>query len=176
MSAQHGEGIITCVLPVAGTFLTRLLVRVPWEPRAPSSDSVSRKACCSLRWHTCPHSHLPTLTHSHLPALTHLPALSHSHTCPHSLTHLPALTHTPARTHTPAHTHTPARAHTPAHAHTPARAHRLSLLSSRTHRTSHCYRITYRHMERTLSQREVGGIHQAVQEAAVRQLGVEGRF
>uniref|UniRef100_A0A8B9WQX2 Phenylalanine--tRNA ligase, mitochondrial n=1 Tax=Bos mutus grunniens TaxID=30521 RepID=A0A8B9WQX2_BOSMU len=46
----------------------------------------------------------------------------------------------------------------------------------KTHRTSHCYRITYRHMERTLSQREVGGIHQAVQEAAVRQLGVEGRF
>ncbi|XP_069419012.1 phenylalanine--tRNA ligase, mitochondrial isoform X5 [Ovis canadensis] len=46
----------------------------------------------------------------------------------------------------------------------------------KTHRTSHCYRITYRHMERTLSQKEVGGIHQAVQEAAVRQLGVEGRF
>ncbi|XP_045361581.2 phenylalanine--tRNA ligase, mitochondrial isoform X3 [Camelus bactrianus] len=46
----------------------------------------------------------------------------------------------------------------------------------KTHRTSHCYRITYRHMERTLSQREVGCIHQAVQEAAVRLLGVEGRF
>ncbi|XP_015090172.2 phenylalanine--tRNA ligase, mitochondrial isoform X5 [Vicugna pacos] len=46
----------------------------------------------------------------------------------------------------------------------------------KTHRTSHCYRITYRHMERTLSQREVGRIHQAVQEAAVRLLGVEGRF
>ncbi|KAM8901730.1 phenylalanine--tRNA ligase, mitochondrial isoform 5-T9 [Lycaon pictus] len=46
----------------------------------------------------------------------------------------------------------------------------------RTHKTSHCYRITYRHMERTLSQREVGHIHQAVQEAAVQLLGVEGRF
>ncbi|XDB63133.1 hypothetical protein AB1E18_016468 [Capra hircus] len=46
----------------------------------------------------------------------------------------------------------------------------------KTHRTSHCYRITYRHMERTLSQKEVGGIHHAVQEAAVQQLGVEGRF
>ncbi|KAM8901731.1 phenylalanine--tRNA ligase, mitochondrial isoform 6-T10 [Lycaon pictus] len=46
----------------------------------------------------------------------------------------------------------------------------------KTHKTSHCYRITYRHMERTLSQREVGHIHQAVQEAAVQLLGVEGRF
>ncbi|XP_036777102.1 phenylalanine--tRNA ligase, mitochondrial isoform X1 [Manis pentadactyla] len=46
----------------------------------------------------------------------------------------------------------------------------------KTHKTSHCYRITYRHMERTLSQREVGRVHQAVQEAAVRLLGVEGRF
>ncbi|XP_057555073.1 phenylalanine--tRNA ligase, mitochondrial isoform X2 [Hippopotamus amphibius kiboko] len=46
----------------------------------------------------------------------------------------------------------------------------------KTHRTSHCYRITYRHMERTLSQGEVGRVHQAVQEAAVRLLGVEGRF
>ncbi|XP_030894523.1 phenylalanine--tRNA ligase, mitochondrial-like [Leptonychotes weddellii] len=46
----------------------------------------------------------------------------------------------------------------------------------KTHKTSHCYRITYRHMERTLSQREVGCVHQAVQEAVVRLLGVEGRF
>ncbi|KAL4675880.1 hypothetical protein H8959_010025 [Pygathrix nigripes] len=45
-----------------------------------------------------------------------------------------------------------------------------------THKTSHCYRITYRHMERTLSQREVRHIHQALQEAAVQRLGVEGRF
>ncbi|KFO33762.1 Phenylalanyl-tRNA synthetase, mitochondrial [Fukomys damarensis] len=45
-----------------------------------------------------------------------------------------------------------------------------------THRTSHCYRITYRHMERTLSQREVGHIHQDIQAAVVQQLGVEGRF
>uniref|UniRef100_F7H9Q0 Phenylalanine--tRNA ligase, mitochondrial n=1 Tax=Callithrix jacchus TaxID=9483 RepID=F7H9Q0_CALJA len=46
----------------------------------------------------------------------------------------------------------------------------------KTHKTSHCYRITYRHMERTLSQKEVRHIHQAVQEAAVQLLGVEGRF
>lgn len=56
-------------------------------------------------------------------------------------------------------------------------AHSPAFLSRfRTHKTSHCYRITYRHMERTLSQREVGRVHQAVQEAAVRLLGVEGRF
>uniref|UniRef100_A0A5F7ZV31 Phenylalanine--tRNA ligase, mitochondrial n=1 Tax=Macaca mulatta TaxID=9544 RepID=A0A5F7ZV31_MACMU len=46
----------------------------------------------------------------------------------------------------------------------------------KTHKTSHCYRITYRHMERTLSQREVRHIHQALQEAVVQRLGVEGRF
>lgn len=52
----------------------------------------------------------------------------------------------------------------------------LSLSLPRTHKTSHCYRITYRHMERTLSQREVRHVHQAVQEATVQLLGVEGRF
>ncbi|XP_044922898.1 phenylalanine--tRNA ligase, mitochondrial isoform X3 [Mustela putorius furo] len=46
----------------------------------------------------------------------------------------------------------------------------------KTHKISHCYRITYRHMERTLSQREVRHVHQAVQEATVQLLGVEGRF
>ncbi|XP_020829478.1 phenylalanine--tRNA ligase, mitochondrial isoform X1 [Phascolarctos cinereus] len=46
----------------------------------------------------------------------------------------------------------------------------------KTQRVSHCYRITYRHMEKTLTQEEVTHIHQAVQEGAVRLLGVEGRF
>ncbi|KAF6344529.1 phenylalanyl-tRNA synthetase 2, mitochondrial [Rhinolophus ferrumequinum] len=46
----------------------------------------------------------------------------------------------------------------------------------KTHKTSHCYRITYRHMERTLSQREVRRVHEAVQQAAVQLLAVEGRF
>nr|KAF6443761.1 phenylalanyl-tRNA synthetase 2, mitochondrial [Molossus molossus] len=46
----------------------------------------------------------------------------------------------------------------------------------KTRKTSHCYRITYRHMERTLSQKEVRRVHQAVQEAAVQLLAVEGRF
>ncbi|XP_045148945.1 phenylalanine--tRNA ligase, mitochondrial-like [Echinops telfairi] len=50
------------------------------------------------------------------------------------------------------------------------------LFRSLTHKTSHCYRITYRHTERTLSQPEVQRIHQTVQEAVVRVLGVEGRF
>ncbi|XP_062953317.1 phenylalanine--tRNA ligase, mitochondrial isoform X2 [Cynocephalus volans] len=46
----------------------------------------------------------------------------------------------------------------------------------KTHKTSHCYRITYRHMERTLSQGEVRHVHRALQEAVVQLLGVEGRF
>ncbi|XP_066233056.1 phenylalanine--tRNA ligase, mitochondrial isoform X2 [Saccopteryx leptura] len=53
---------------------------------------------------------------------------------------------------------------------------KVMVLTCRTHKISHCYRITYRHMERTLSQQEVTDIHQAVQEAAVRLLAVEGRF
>lgn len=46
----------------------------------------------------------------------------------------------------------------------------------KTHRTSHCYRITYRHMERTLTQQEAGRVHHALQEAVERVLGVQGRF
>ncbi|XP_072459833.1 phenylalanine--tRNA ligase, mitochondrial isoform X5 [Notamacropus eugenii] len=46
----------------------------------------------------------------------------------------------------------------------------------KTQRVSHCYRITYRHMEKTLTQEEVTHIHQSVQEGAVQVLGVEGRF
>ncbi|XP_006864173.1 PREDICTED: phenylalanine--tRNA ligase, mitochondrial [Chrysochloris asiatica] len=46
----------------------------------------------------------------------------------------------------------------------------------KTQKTSHCYRITYRHMERTLSQLEVQRVHEAVQKATVQELGVEGRF
>ncbi|XP_068959646.1 phenylalanine--tRNA ligase, mitochondrial isoform X3 [Petaurus breviceps papuanus] len=46
----------------------------------------------------------------------------------------------------------------------------------KTQRISHCYRITYRHMEKTLTQEEVKHIHQSVQDGAVQMLGVEGRF
>ncbi|XP_048376833.1 phenylalanine--tRNA ligase, mitochondrial isoform X3 [Stegostoma tigrinum] len=46
----------------------------------------------------------------------------------------------------------------------------------RTKKISHCYRVTYRHMERTLTQEEVCTIHRAIEKAAVEKMGVEGRF
>ena len=38
--------------------------------------------------------------------------------------------------------------------------------------TSHAYRITYRHMEKTFSQEEANEIHQAIEENAAKLLGV----
>lgn len=42
-------------------------------------------------------------------------------------------------------------------------------------KTSYCFRIIYRHMERTLNQAEVNEIHKAIESAAVKQLKVEIR-
>nr|XP_028593644.1 phenylalanine--tRNA ligase, mitochondrial [Podarcis muralis]XP_028593645.1 phenylalanine--tRNA ligase, mitochondrial [Podarcis muralis] len=46
----------------------------------------------------------------------------------------------------------------------------------KTKRTSHCYEITYRHLEKTLTQKEVNCIHKSIEESVVQKLGVEGRF
>lgn len=41
---------------------------------------------------------------------------------------------------------------------------------------SHCYRIVYRHLEKTLSQKEVNDIHLQIEAAVVKQLGGEIRW
>lgn len=42
----------------------------------------------------------------------------------------------------------------------------------KTGKTSHCYRIVYRHMERTLAQEEVNAVHKIIELAASNNLGV----
>ncbi|XP_058034106.1 phenylalanine--tRNA ligase, mitochondrial isoform X6 [Ahaetulla prasina] len=46
----------------------------------------------------------------------------------------------------------------------------------KTQKVSHCYKITYRHLEKTLTQKEITNIHQAIQKSVVQEFGVDGRF
>ena len=42
-------------------------------------------------------------------------------------------------------------------------------------RTSHCYRLVYRHMEKALKQEEVNIVHKQIETEATQSLGVEIR-
>lgn len=57
---------------------------------------------------------------------------------------------------------------------------KVSLVDEFTHpktgRRSQCYRIIYRHMERTLTQQEVRLVHEQIEQSAQTELGVEGRY
>ncbi|XP_069033728.1 phenylalanine--tRNA ligase, mitochondrial [Embiotoca jacksoni] len=57
---------------------------------------------------------------------------------------------------------------------------KVSLVDEFTHpktgRRSQCYRVIYRHMERTLSQQEVRLVHEQIQRTAESELGVQGRY
>lgn len=57
---------------------------------------------------------------------------------------------------------------------------KVSLVDEFTHpktgRRSQCYRIIYRHMERTLTQQEVRLVHEEIERAAQAELGVQGRY
>ncbi|XP_050399549.1 phenylalanine--tRNA ligase, mitochondrial isoform X1 [Patella vulgata] len=53
--------------------------------------------------------------------------------------------------------------------------HTDDFIHPKTNRRSHCYRIMYRHMEKTLTQAEVNDLHNKISEMAKSDLGVEIR-
>lgn len=53
---------------------------------------------------------------------------------------------------------------------------KLYFLCFRTQRQSRCYRIVYRHLERTLTQQEVRQVHEQIERSAETELGVQGRY
>ena len=57
---------------------------------------------------------------------------------------------------------------------------RVSVIDEFTHpkteRTSRCYRIVYRSMEKTLTKEEAGGFHKDIGRTAEEKLGVEMRI
>ena len=59
------------------------------------------------------------------------------------------------------------------------RGRQVSLVDEFRHpksgRASHCYRIVYRHMERTLTQAEVNRLHEEIGAAAADRLAVQVR-
>lgn len=51
----------------------------------------------------------------------------------------------------------------------------IDKFTNKQNKTSHCYRIIYRSMERTLSQQEVNQIHKQIELKATEKLGVKIR-
>ena len=47
--------------------------------------------------------------------------------------------------------------------------------NKKTSRTSHCYRITYRHINKSLSQKEIESLHNEIRNQAALRLNVELR-